>query len=87
MGGSQLIGDMPTLILVLRLSLLEARHELAEVFLEHTADVPLVHHGHHAVQLDFLLAQAVGEIESRDAELVEEAAFDAVALAQQGSWI
>jgi len=83
MGGSQLICDMPTLILIMRLTLLEAQHELKQVFSQYTADVPLVHHGHHTVQLDFLLMQVISEIKGCNTEFVEEAPLNGAFLTKQ----
>ena len=74
---------MLSLVLVGRLTLLQLEHQLPQVFLQHTTDVPFVHLCHDVVELDLLLIHIIGKVEGRHAKLVEEAAFHHVAVVPQ----
>ena len=67
-------------VLVGGLAVLQSKHHLAQVTAENAANVPFIEHADDGVELDFLAAGVISEVGSGDAELIDDAPADLVAL-------
>ena len=68
---------------VLRFPLLHLVDELAKVATDHPFNVPPVEHLDNFIELHLVALLIIGKIDSRDAKLVEDRAFDLLTVAQE----